>query len=390
MTGKKRPAVKQSQLALQDPGKALLLEQELGKKDESLAYVMREFAQCSFPYSDPGDVEEWERKNGELKLIVRRGGKTYPIPHGTLPRLIIFWLCSQIMERRDKKIPLSGSLTAALREFGYADSTANRGKARQNIQKQVLALLTASIQFRYENENETQTAGRNKGLKFDIGHAWDFWWDTTRPDQDALFESYITVKQEFFDAVINSPVPIPARTIRNHVKSPLELDLLVTLNHRNHRLNQSRDDGRAEFIPYMALFRQFGQDYNQSRPDNFRPKLARALKNIQAKSWAGLRYTLDTTGLTVHRSPMLVKPKTTPKPAFLRQRSDADIIAEIMATRRFDDETMFTVAQVAPRWDKYALVEAFWYWVDEGHPVATDPRPMFLSFCKSHSRKNRA
>ncbi|MGH7867035.1 MAG: hypothetical protein ACREP9_05215, partial [Candidatus Dormibacteraceae bacterium] len=75
--------------AITDPEYAELLEQN--KRDDRKSYLLKELVQCSFPYSDPGDAERWERKNGHLTLRISRLSADYSIPYGTLPRLIMIY-----------------------------------------------------------------------------------------------------------------------------------------------------------------------------------------------------------------------------------------------------------------------------------------------------------
>jgi len=363
--------------ALTDSDYAALLEQP--QRDDRKSYLLKELVQCSFPYSDPGDTERWECKNGHLTLRLSRLSADYPIPYGTLPRLIMIYVCTKIVEDDVRRVYFDSSLAVALKEFGYKDSTAKKGTSRGRYKTQLLALCHCVLSFTYDDET------RNAGMNVPVAEMYDLWWDPKKPHQPALFPSFIEVSERFYKSVREIPVPLPNAAIKNHVKSALELDLLVMLNSRVYKLNKG--EGKAEFIPFMALARQYGQEY--SRPRDFRPKLERALANIKERSWKLLNYTLDERGLVIHKSPQLVPSKLKGPTRHQLAHSDDDAIAEILRTRRFDLRTREKAKAAAPRWDIYSLEATFWEWVtDEGIQIEKDPRSMFVAFCRSHAKKN--
>jgi hypothetical protein len=293
----------------------------------------------------------------------------------------MFYVCTRIIEQKQKIIPIDGSLTHALEDFGYTESSAKKGTSRRRYKEQVLALCNSALSFHYD------TASRNTGFNVMFATKYDLWWDEQSPNQDALFPSFIEVTEEFYNAVMRSPVPIPKTVIRNHVKSPLELDLLVMLNHRAFSLSKKGREASA-FISSHQLHMQFGQEYARTR--DFRAKLKRALENIQSRSWPDLVYKLTYQGLTLHRSPTLVEPKEAKLGIRKGYISQQDIIDKILRSRQMDAQTLMDAKQAAPRWDIYSLQAQFWEWIDrEDIEIEKDPRGMFISFCRKHAQTNR-
>jgi hypothetical protein len=375
--------VKRDVAAVENPDYAELLAQRDEEDKERRAYLVREFVQCSFPYSNPGaDVSNWSRKNGDLTFTVTRTNPGFPIPYGSLPRLVMFYVCTSIIEKKSRRIPIEGSLTQALKDFGYTKTSAQKGYSRENYKQQVLALCNSALSFHYDTNN------RNAGYNVMFATKYDLWWDERNPNQDALFPSYVEVTEEFYQAVMNSPVPIPKSVIRNHVKSPLELDLLVMLNHRIYSVNKQGSEA-ATFITSQQLHLQFGQEYARVR--DFRAKLRRALENIKTKSWPGLNYSLTYEGLAIRRSPSLVQPKRAQEGIRKGAHLGSTIVDEILRSKRFDPHTLEKAKAAAPRWDVYALQAQFWTWVEQEEiEIEKDPRAMFVSFCRSHAKNNRA
>lgn len=376
--------VKRDIVAIENPEYAALLARREEEDLDRRAYLVREFVQCSFPYSNPGaDVDRWSRQNGDLTFTVTRTNGRYPIPYGSLPRLVMFYVCTRIIEGKEKRIPLEGSLAQALEEFGYTETSAKKGTSRKRYKEQVLALCNSALSFHYD------TASRNAGFNVMFATKYDLWWDEQHPNQDALFPSFIEVTEEFYNAVMRSPVPIPRRVIRNHVKSPLELDLLVMLNHRAYALSKKGKGEDSTFIPSTQLHIQFGQEYARIR--DFRTKLKRALENIKERSWPALQYGLTYKGLSIKKCPTLVEPKEANLGVRKGYVSQQEVIDRVMRHRRFDPKTLEDAKAAAPRWDIYSLQEQFWNWVEaEDIQIEKDPRGMFISFCRKHAKNNQA
>ena len=58
-------------------------------EDAEASFLARQLVQCTLPHSNPGNVEAWERRNGNLTLVIRSGWdseKKSPIgyPYGCL------------------------------------------------------------------------------------------------------------------------------------------------------------------------------------------------------------------------------------------------------------------------------------------------------------------
>src|SRR5215212_2585060 len=79
------------------------------------AWMCRQLIQATLPHSDPGDVPAWTRTNGHESLTIRAGwdhktGKSIGYPFGTIPRLLMFWLTTEIVRTGKRRIEMGGSL----------------------------------------------------------------------------------------------------------------------------------------------------------------------------------------------------------------------------------------------------------------------------------------
>ena len=66
--------------------------------DPDRGFLGRTMALCSLPRTNPGNRLQYERRNGPftLGMIAGLGNK---LPFGTNPRLILSWLCTEVVRR---------------------------------------------------------------------------------------------------------------------------------------------------------------------------------------------------------------------------------------------------------------------------------------------------
>ena len=88
----------------------------------------RTMALCSLPRTNPGNQLQYERRNGPFTLGMI-AGLNNKLPFGTNPRLILSWLCTEVVRTGSREIVLGRSLSGFMRKLGIA-STDGRGQAR--------------------------------------------------------------------------------------------------------------------------------------------------------------------------------------------------------------------------------------------------------------------
>ena len=271
-----------------------------------------------------------------------------------------------------------------LRAVGFNESTARGSSKRRGYLVALRDLFACHIKF-------TNASG-GSGLKADIGKSWALWGDEDNPQQGNLFESWVRPTDDFREHVLKSHVPVPVWVISNHVKSPMELDVVFMLSHREHMLNNRPELGGRLFISTDALKSQFGHQYTRHR--DFRREFSRALNNIQTLSWPKLKYDFREEGLTLMTSPQLVKSRQKDKDKLLRghrktmRPATLETIRQIMETREFDPKTRDKAEMLLRGLSYDQAVAAFWPWVAEKKLDMHDPRSVFLQFCISHRKRN--
>lgn len=231
-----------------------------------IGYLARVFAQTSLPYRNPGDgLPVWQRRNGGLILSVQpgpptvgAGGTLRPIgyPYGTIPRLLLAWLSTEAVRRKERVIPLGESLSDFCRELdlgvtGGASGTIGR------LRDQTRRLLNARISVHHY---EAVAELRQESAQFlSVASGYELWWSVNSPNQAALLPSYVRLSEEFFEEVTNRPVPLDMTALRLLKGSPLRLDIYAWLTYRMSYLR------RETTVPWESLMLQFGSQTDGSR-----------------------------------------------------------------------------------------------------------------------------
>ena len=277
-------------------------------------FLAREFVLCTLPHRDPGAVTMWVRSNGNYTLALQPGGnlqtrQSYGLPFGSIPRLILLWIATEAVRKKSRRIQLSKNLTSFVEEIGLNSQTGRgpRGDATR-LKEQMLRLFNCRISFEYTEGDETK--GRVTRLNMEVANRVQYWWDFQNPDQQSPFEGEIVLGEDFYNALIASPVPLDMRPLIALKQSPLAIDLYLWLSHRLHSLKSA---GKSEVtIPLALLKEQFGAEYN--RVDNFKAAFTEALEKVK-EVMPNLEYTMEKKALVLRLSqaPLAIGPRDRPR-----------------------------------------------------------------------------
>jgi hypothetical protein len=365
---------------------------------EDIVFLARELILCTLPHSDPGDVPTWSRKNGNLTLGIQAGydintGKSYGIPYGIIPRLILVWIVTEIIRTKSHRLELGNRLADFLLkiDLNSANGTGKRSDARR-VREQMERLLHSIISFSYSLKGE----GRNgcSWNNMEVAPDGVLWWSDKYQEQAALFGSWIEVSEKFFQAVMNSPCPLDIRVVRHIKDSSLGIDLYTILNREAFR---AMKDGKPRFLAWEWLYEQTGNEYG--RLDNFRKKALEQIKEIMAVH-SGLiitqqrGHTGQKSGLVISnlstpsippnlaREPIHVDPNRTPPVLALAPPPPP---ASLPPERFLKPRTVGEFRRLYPNLDPYACKAAFDYWA-ERLPPEDKPRfydRAFMGFAES-------
>lgn len=227
---------------------------------EELGFSTRMFVQCSLPHRDPGNnVPVWARTNGNLTLSVQPGWEEKDgemictgYPYGNIPRLILFYICTQTVQCKSQEIPLGETLSDFMRGLDL-EVTGGRWGSIGRFKDQFWRLFKANIDFTYKE------GGLKIGKKANIANTVQLWWQENQPDQASFFKSKAILTKEFFDEIIAHPVPVDMGIVSAIKQSPLALDLYTWLTHRVTYLE------KPTRISWLSLAEQVGSEYGHLR-----------------------------------------------------------------------------------------------------------------------------
>lgn len=261
--------------------KAVAIRQHNPFDRDELGFSTRVLVQCSLPHTNPGDgLPVWSRSNGNLHLSIQpkryvQDGEQVCVgyPYGNIPRLLLFYVCTQAIQTKSREISLGASMSEFMRSIDL-DVTGGRTGTIPRLKDQFRRLFTANIDFTYDSGTQT------KDIKANLATAIQLWWDAKYPEQSSLFDSYVVLTQEFFNEIQAHPVPVDLGIVNAIKKSPLALDLYTWLTHRVSYLKKTTP------ISWSQLGEQLGAEYNN--PDELARKAKDALRKIYTL-WPELR-----------------------------------------------------------------------------------------------------
>jgi hypothetical protein len=265
-----------------------------------IAFMVRQLVQCTLPHKNPGNVPIWIRTNGNLKLKIRpyiddAGQALYP--YGVIPRLLMFWIVTEVTRTQSRHIKLGSSLDSFIKAVGLNPRTGGgkRGDAKR-LHLQMERLFRAVISF--ENEGDDH----KRWVDMQVAPDGELWWDTKRTTQDTLWDSWIEIGERFHQAIIAAPVPVDLRALRGLKRSPLALDLYALLTYTAFSASRK---GQTRTIPWNGLHAQMGGDYAELW--HFRPKVISALRKIRLV-YPALKVESTEDGLVVRPSKAAIPP----------------------------------------------------------------------------------
>ena len=268
---------------------------EASEADTDLGFMGRTMALCSLPRTNPGDRLQYKRVNGPYKLVMVAGADN-KLPYGNLPRLLLAWVSTEAVRTGSRVLILGDSLSEFMRTLGVYSSA---GGVANRLRNQMDRLFNAHVSMIYEDERGKATVNSL------IARRTEFWWNPKRPDERVLWESKIELGEDFFNEIIQHPVPLDMNTLTAVKRSSLGLDLYLWLVYRTFPLRA------PQRITWRQVYRQFGVDPARASDRvtvrNFQREVLRELKKIKL-AWTGLNYSTAPGVLILHPSTPAIAP----------------------------------------------------------------------------------
>lgn len=275
---------------------------------EDRAYMTKFLIQVTLPHRQPsGDPIAWSRRNGSFSLMIRPGIITLadgslqqrPYPSGSIPRLLLLWITREVVLRGERRLQLGTSLPCFMKSIGLnPDNGSLRSirSDRKRLHDQMTNLFQSQIRFAFQDER------CYAWQDLSVTSRGQIWWDFYS-DEGCLFDSWIDLGEHFYEALLQAPVPMSMRALRELKNSSLSLDLYAWSVYATFTASKRGEPFR---ISWARLHQNLGADYQRVR--KFKEKAVLSLKSI-AKVYPELRLEEDEAGLTVRSSTTPVKPR---------------------------------------------------------------------------------
>ena len=260
--------------------------------DPALGFMTRMLLLCTLPKTNPGRARrEYRRENGPFRLVMQAGADT-GLPFGTVPRLMLAWLCTEVVRLQSRDIHLGHSLSDFMRAVGVAGNSGGRTGSRTRVRSQMDRLFNARVSLTYRARHDHGKVTINS----QIADRVELWWSDRHPDQPVMWGSRIRIGEALFDEIRRFPVPLDMHTLRAMSRSPLGLDLYMWLTYRLFSLTAPLR------LTWRQLYRQFGANPAQTDKrtvDYFRTHVLRELRKLRI-AWPDLSYRTPRGCLELH------------------------------------------------------------------------------------------
>jgi hypothetical protein len=242
---------------------ALAIEDEQAQEAGALGFMARAMVQATLPHSKVAG-NEFTRVNGNYSLSIM-APSSIGLPYGTIPRLLLAWLTTEAVKTKSRELELGDSLSGFMAELDMMP-TGGRWGSITRLKDQSRRLFASSITAVYENGPGFAVINQA------VADKAQFWWDNKHPEQAGLWKSTVTLSENFFNEVIDRPVPIDMRAIRALKKSPMALDIYSWLTYRMSYLKS------PTVVSWAGVAMMLGSSYAELR--DFKKYFLRELRKV--------------------------------------------------------------------------------------------------------------
>lgn len=288
-------AVPRNHLHLVNYGTAL----EQNPHVQDVGFTAKLWAQVSIPYSEPAPgTTIWERRNGSVTLTMRparvenrrTGVREDKFPFGVAPRHILTWMATEAVRTQSRHLEIGGNVAEFLRKVGLTKNGYNAA----NTTDQMHRLFGADVSVD-DHVLDVDGGARVTGRKLPIADAYQLWLNgENQVDNSGLWSSEVILSKQFYDSIVQAPIPVDLNVLRSLKNSPMAIDIYHWATYRMMTLK------RDTKIKWTDLAVQFGSNYSRIRA--FRSAFEKHLGRV-AIVYPQLRYEVTVDYLILKPSP---------------------------------------------------------------------------------------
>jgi len=267
---------------------SLAIEARDAKESGALGYMARALVQATLPHSKV-EGTEFVRKNGAYTLFMLARSEV-GLPYGSIPRLLMAWLTTEAVKTKNRELVLGHTLSEFMAQLDLVP-TGGRWGTITRLREQMVRLFAASVSCTYDDGKRWAMHDVKPVTKANL------WWDPKSPQQVGLFESTLTLGEDFFNEVTTYPIPIDIGALKAIKRSPMALDIYCWLTYRMSYLKKST------VIPWEVLQIQFGAGYPSTTRGklDFKRAFIREMKKVHA-IYRDVKVSSEEDGLVLHPS----------------------------------------------------------------------------------------
>lgn len=306
----------------------LAIDAEDAAQAGQLGFMARAMVIATMPHKDP-KLQTFYRKNGNFSLRMTAGAGG-GIPFGIYPRLLMSWVTTEAVRRREPTIVIDESMGWFIRNvLGVTASTGGRSGSLTRITEQMKRLFGAMITAEYEVADKRyslQNVVIANALHLDKREMSQVWnaqprlgatkilakdsnahalWKPQSAEVAGKWFSRIELSQRFYDEIIERPVPIDLRAYTALRKSPLAMDVYTWLTFR-----MSYTTRKTRAIRWESLQWQMGSGYafTEQGTRDFKKAFLKALQAAHVV-YPAAEFEVTDIGLVLLPSATSVKPR---------------------------------------------------------------------------------
>lgn len=277
---------------------------------QDIGYTSKLFVQALFPYRKT-DEEKRVIETAQGRIIVYADGG---LPYGKYPRLIMAYIITRAVENAGKlkagkidfeqavRIPLGHSMNHFLQAIGiHGRGTGGKKGTLSIVREQLLRLADARVTVKEDD------GVRARGKHTQIMDEWDLWFDARDPNQGSFIESYIKLTPQFFQHIVEAPIPIDLAVLRQLTK-PRSMDIYIWLTVKQFWLSKNNRDSYLFTWDMMAQSFATKELITAIDRRNFRNEIKKAIHDLRAV-WPNCGIKADLEGVTVTKTSPSVEKK---------------------------------------------------------------------------------
>ena len=221
-------------------------------QEKDKAFLSAQLIQVCLPVSDLGDEQLYQSRNGDMLLTIRSGineetKENIGLPYGNIPRLIIYWLSNEVNRTRDRKIYIGESVRQFLKDLGLNVSGGGPRSDSARFKEQAQRFFKSSITVSYNGKTKEGRMAKgwasvnitSKGVNFGDG------------------DDYIELSEEFYQMLLQNPVPLDKRALTALKSSSMALDIYCFAVRKCYLLYMDKEK-TEQMITWKAFLQQCG------------------------------------------------------------------------------------------------------------------------------------